>query len=423
MTSFIVTAPPLRGETAPMLQIASGLVDRGHQVTVVAGSRFSRQVSATGARFEPLSGVADYDDRRLDEAFPERATTEPGPDQLNFDFAHLAGDGIPDQHRLLQQLLTTDADQVLITNSTFLGMWPVALGAPGVRPRRWIAVGANPLGMASVDTTPFGPAPVEAGADAETVNLAANAALQTALEPSREHLERVVRTLGATAEVPGFMDGVVTMPEVFCSLAVPEFEFPRTDAPASLHFVGPLPAPTPVGWAPPSWWPDLDDGRPVVVVTQGTLANGDLGQLVGPTLTALADADQLVVAALGREVDALPVEIPANARVEPYIPFSALLPKADVFITNGGFGATQQSLAAGVPVIVAGATEDKPLVAARVAYHGLGIDLHTSTPTPGQVIDAVAAVLADRRTRGNVQRIAAVYARYHAIDDIERIAS
>lgn len=51
-------------------------------------------------------------------------------------------------------------------------------------------------------------------------------------------------------------------------------------------------------------------------------------------------------------------------------------------LTPGVFGGTQQALAAGVPVIVAGVTEDKPAVAARIAHHGLGIDLHTATPSP-----------------------------------------
>jgi MGT family glycosyltransferase len=423
MTSTIIAAPPISGETAPMLQIAAGLAGRGHRVTFVGGSRFAAQAEAAGATFVPLAGAADYDDRRIDEAFPDRARTQPGPEQLNFDFAHLSGDGIPAQHDLLQHLLRADPDQVVITNSTFLGMWPVALGASGIRPRRWIAVGANPLGMSSGDTTPFGPAPVEPGMSAKTANLAANAALQEALRPSREHIERIVRSLGATGDVPGFMDGVATVPEVFCALTVPGFEFPRSDAPDSLRFVGPLPAPSPADWSEPAWWPELDTDRPVVVVTQGTLANRDLGELVGPALTGLGQAGVLVVAALGRDVAALPVQVPANARVESFIPFGALLPKADLFITNGGFGATQQALAAGVPVVIAGATEDKPLVAARVAQHGLGVDLRTSTPTPAQIADAVAAVLGDAEIKSNVERIAEVYAEYDAMTAIEQIAA
>jgi Erythromycin biosynthesis protein CIII-like, C-terminal domain len=66
-----------------------------------------------------------------------------------------------------------------------------------------------------------------------------------------------------------------------------------------------------------------------------------------------------------------------------------------VLVTNGGMGGTQQAIAAGVPVIVAGVTEDKPAVAARAAYHGLGIDLKTATPAPEAVAAAVESVIKD----------------------------
>lgn len=46
------------------------------------------------------------------------------------------------------------------------------------------------------------------------------------------------------------------------------------------------------------------------------------------------------------------------------------LPRADVVVTTGRVGATQQVLAAGVPVVVAGATDDKPFVAACIAARG-----------------------------------------------------
>lgn len=39
--------------------------------------------------------------------------------------------------------------------------------------------------------------------------------------------------------------------------------------------------------------------RPVVHVTQGTIANKDFGQLIAPTLRALADEDVLVVVSTG----------------------------------------------------------------------------------------------------------------------------
>jgi UDP:flavonoid glycosyltransferase YjiC (YdhE family) len=92
-----------------------------------------------------------------------------------------------------------------------------------------------------------------------------------------------------------------------------------------------------------------------------------------------------------------------------------------VLITNGGLGGTQQAIAAGVPVIAAGLTEDKPAVAARVAYHGLGTDLHTATPTPEEVAAATETVLKDSGMHASVRKLARVYAAHDALSEIERL--
>ena len=108
-------------------------------------------------------------------------------------------------------------------------------------------------------------------------------------------------------------------------------------------------------------------------VTQGTVDNADLSRLVGPTIEALAGEDVIVVATTGgRPVDAIATPLPLNTYVAEYIPHDRLLPKVDVMVTNGGFGAVQRALSAGVPLVVAGNTEDKPEVAARVAWSGRG---------------------------------------------------
>jgi UDP:flavonoid glycosyltransferase YjiC (YdhE family) len=117
----------------------------------------------------------------------------------------------------------------------------------------------------------------------------------------------------------------------------------------------------------------------------------------------------------------LSVRAPANAYFAEYIPCGELLPKTAVFITNGGFGSTQQAVAAGVPVVVAGETEDKPANAARVAHHRLGVNLQTATPRPEAVADAVKSLLDDTKVRENVQRLAKVYAEHNPIDAIERL--
>ncbi|WP_353648221.1 nucleotide disphospho-sugar-binding domain-containing protein [Nakamurella sp. A5-74] len=105
-----------------------------------------------------------------------------------------------------------------------------------------------------------------------------------------------------------------------------------------------------------------------------------------------------------------------------FIPFGALFRRADVFVTNGGFGATQQALACGIPVVVAGATDDKPSVAARVAARGVGVELGTATPEPARIKDAVLGLLLDQATRTRVAVLAQEYHDHDAVAEVEQLA-
>jgi UDP:flavonoid glycosyltransferase YjiC (YdhE family) len=421
MSKIIIATPPIPGEVRPLLQLARELAERGHQITFVTGGRFRASVEQFGLTFVPTTGAADFDDRVHNES-PERKQLAPGPQMLNWDWINNFINPIPELHAILQRLLEQDPDQYLIANVVWLGAWPTALGAPGLRPRRWINVSAVPLALSSDDTTFFGPVPVPPGEDQKAANRGGNAQFAAMMQPIQDRLNELLASLGASETAP-FIDGVITLPDATAALTVPGYEFERSDAPDSLHLVGLLPTRSASDWQPPIWWKDLDDDRPVVVVTQGTTANRDLSELIEPTLTGLANLDVTVVALLGREVETLSIPIPDNARVAEFVPFDVLLPRTDILITNGGAGGTQQAIAAGVPVIVAGATEDKPANAARVAHHGLGIDLKTGNPTPDAVANATEAVLKDSEIHANVKRLAKVYATHDAISEIEQLIS
>lgn len=422
MAKLIVAAPPVPGEFGPLLQIARALAERGHQVTVLSGSLFREAVEGAGLRFASLAGAADYDIREH-VAAREAAGTAPGPEQLNFDWIHAFVNPMPDEHRALQDLLEQDPDQYLVSNVLFLGALPVKLGAPGRRPLRWVGVSVVGLAISSDDSTFFGPVPVPPGGDVKAANRAGNAQFAAAAAPTSARLNELLREVGAGGTEQSFIDCISTAADVTAVLSVPGFEFHRSDLPSSIHLVGALPAEPAGDWQPPDWWSELDGSRPVVVVTQGTLANHDLSQLVEPALTGLAELDVTVVAALGGAApESLSIPVPANARVAGYVPFDALLPKADLLITNGGAGGTHRALSNGLPVIIAGETEDKPANAARVAYHRLGVSLGTATPTAEAVAQATAAVLADAEIRENVARLAKVYAEHDPVAEIERLA-
>ncbi len=127
-------------------------------------------------------------------------------------------------------------------------------------------------------------------------------------------------------------------------------------------------------------------------------------------MEALAYEDVLVVVSTGgRPLDTLPA-LPENARAATYLPYDELLPRTDVFVTNGGYGGVQYALRYGVPIIATGGKEDKPEVGARVAWAGVGRRLRTERPTPKALRRDILAVLAQPRYRDASRRIAAAMA-------------
>jgi UDP:flavonoid glycosyltransferase YjiC (YdhE family) len=219
--------------------------------------------------------------------------------------------------------------------------------------------------------------------------------------------------------LPTFILDAGLLADRYISPTVPEFDYRRSDLPAHVRYVGavhPLPS---AGFRPPSWWAELDGDRPVVHVTQGTVDNTDLSKLLEPTIAALGGEEVIVVATTGgRDTSPLKAALPMNTYVAEYIPHDLLLPKVDVMVTNGGYGAVQRALSMGVPLVVAGNTEDKPEVAARVAWAGAGVDLRTGTPTPGAVRAAVRDVLNDSRYLGAARGLEAAFARRCGVAEI-----
>jgi UDP:flavonoid glycosyltransferase YjiC (YdhE family) len=235
-------------------------------------------------------------------------------------------------------------------------------------------------------------------------------------------LDRLHRAVHGQA-LPGQILNWYTWADAIVQFTVPSFEYPRSDAPASLHFVGPLGATG--SQAPlPDWWGDLDGSRPVIHVTQGTVANKDYAEVIEPALEALADEDVLIaVTTGGRPLDTLPA-LPANARAAEYLPYDDLLPRTDVFVTNGGYGGVQYALRYGVPIVTTGGKEDKPEVGARVAWSGSGLRLRTERPTPKALQRAILAVLREPSYRQASRRIAAEMREYSGfaalIDVVQR---
>lgn len=423
MARFLIAGTPVPGHIAPLLALARHLAGRGHDIVLHTASIFRERAEAVGARFVPFRPEIDIDYRRLDEHFPERAQVPAGPPQLIFGLKHVFADAMPHQYRGISEILEAFPAEAIIVDTMFCGVMPLLL-ARRERHRPVVSLGITALAWSSVDTAFFGtalPPPTTPAARARST--AMTRYMQQNVYGEVQAYFNAVLAKHGLPPLPGFLfDSFITLPDHYLQLTAERFEYPRSDMPRNVHFVGPLLPPPATGFNPPPWWDELDRDRPVVLVTQGTLANTDLTQLVGPTLTALAGKDVLVVATTGGPpLGAIPVALPANARAGVFLPFDRLLPKVDVMVTNGGYGAINHALSLGVPLVVAGDSEEKPEIAARVAWAGAGINLETARPSPDQIHDAVQAALGESRYRHAAKALQADFARYNALDDITAV--
>jgi UDP:flavonoid glycosyltransferase YjiC (YdhE family) len=467
MARFLFCTMPLSGHVNPGLPIARALIERGHEVWWYTGRRFRAAIEAIGARYTPMQATAHTD---LEDYFPDLPKLS-GLAAANWGIKRAFVDPMPGQVADLRRVLADFPADVLVSDQVFAGAEALhALGGPP-----WAMMGISALTLSSRDTAPANTTLRPSASPLGRLrNRALNALInRVVLRDAANHTSYLRWTIGLPPLRRGLFD--MLSPFLYMHSATPEFEYPRGDLPPQVHFIGPLLPEPPRDFVKPAWWGDLGGGRPVVLVNQGTVAT-DPGDLIVPALRALEDQDVLVVATTGgapaEEIrrawslatNAEPLDsdmhlvlaagvmgdirpayavlartrssarqnsgprpLPANARVEPFVPFAALLPHVDVMITNGGYGGVQFALAHGVPLVVAGATQEKPAIAARVAWSGAGINLKTKAPAPEQIRAAVRAALSDPRYRLNARRIQASYARHNAPAEaaalLERLAA
>ena len=412
--SILFTVTPTPGHVNPMLTIACHLRDRGHSIIFNTSEVFQKEVESEGIRFEPLIGKANFDYRVFNKFLPEGQILTPGTDELIYDSQHVFGDTMLPQCDGIREILSREPVNLIVTDFVFFGVFPLLLGPRTNRPPI-ISVSVSPIVLSSVDASPFGPAVTT---EEKKRNLEVTTQFQESLAPAQDYLNDLLHDYG-TRSLPGFyFDCIYTLPDLFLQLSVEALEFPRSDLPDHVKFVGPVLPRSSSGFIAPNWWKKLDGSKPVVLVTQGTVANTDLKELIGPTLAGLSGEDVTVIAATGRPAEALRAPIPSNAVVTSYIPFLEILSKVDVFVTNGGFGAVNQALSMGVPLVIAGDTEDKAFVAARVAWTGAGISLGTSHPRPEEVRHAVREVLRDNNYRARALMLQNESAEFNALESI-----
>ncbi|MBT9184569.1 glycosyltransferase [Pectobacterium punjabense] len=411
MAHILMAAMATPGHVYPLLTIARYLVEQGNDVTLFSGVLFREQAEAAGVGFIPFSDEIDFDYRKLEQHFPLRATLPPGNAQMALALKNFFAAPIPLLDRQLRDALAKTHADLLIVENCFYGVLPLLFS--GSRPPV-IAVGVTPLSYSTRDSVFYGPRipPKLLPLDLSHEQLVDEETRGFLSDVQHVFNDVMVQAGGKPLEQP-FMDALIGHCDRFLQLSTTELEYQRDDLPQSVRFIGPLSHHIAAERVPQWWAPD--DRRPLIIVSQGTLANVDLQQLIGPTLRALADLPVRVLATTGgRSVDALQASLPENARVVSFLSYDDWLPRASIFITNGGYGSINSALKDGVPLIVAGVGEDKQESAARVVFAKCGISLQTSTPSEQQIKQSVIEILEDPGYLQRAKWIKADYASHDA---------
>jgi len=410
---ILFASMPFDGHFLPLTGIARHLRAGGHDVRFYTGARFADRLARLDVPHLPFRRAAEFTEHGPETERPK------GPKRIAVDLERVFFANTRNHFDDIREIAHEFPFEALVADAAFYAAYLVArkLGRPVY------GVGPAPTPAPTSPTAPppfFGLRPAT-----HPLARAKHRVVSGMVERTTRRGMRTFNALLASEGLPRYEGSLFDLPwhaaTLFFQTGVPEIDFPRDDWPRNHRFVGPLLPPQKAAVAELPFAGELDRFPSLVVVSQGTVDNRDPGKLFIPALTALAGTDRLVVACTGgRHTEALRKRFPHdNVLIEDWVDFDALLPRADLFICNGGYGSIMQALMAETPVLSAGKLQGKNDINARLAYRGLGLDLKTERPTPGQIAAGVERVLADLSFRQNVRRAAAALRATRPLETIE----
>jgi UDP:flavonoid glycosyltransferase YjiC (YdhE family) len=183
------------------------------------------------------------------------------------------------------------------------------------------------------------------------------------------------------------------------------FDPPPPSLPPHHHYVGPL------MWERSSEAPSYLDvpGDPWVLVSlsSGPRVQEEQIPLARTALRTLADVPVRVVVtcSAGHPRDEIG-PVPANARLEQFVPHSQVLPRSRLLVSPAGHGVVTKALYYGVPMVLIPWSSDQPGVAARAAALGVAEVVERHDLTERRLAAVIHKVLGTPRYQENAVHIA-----------------
>jgi MGT family glycosyltransferase len=407
---FLFTMWEGGGTLPPELGVARRLIDRGHQVHVLADPTVADDAAAAGCTFSPW--------RRA----PHRTSLDPAEDLLSdwevrnplsmlkrIRDVFVAGPAAAYAADTLDEIRVVQPDVVVPDFMLFgaiIGAQAAGLPVAPLVPNIW----SIPTRGGPAIGPGFGLAKTALGRARDAIMLAMANRIFDAGLPTLN----AARADSRLAPLTSFYDQVLHTDRILV-LSSSAFDFAAPSVPANVSYVGPIlddPA-----WADP-WdpvWPGHNDDPLVLVGFSSTFQ--DQAASLRQVVAALSSLPVRAVVTLGQMLHPAAVEPTANVAVVSSAPHGPVLAEAALVIPHCGHGTTLKALAAGVPLVCMPMGRDQRDTAARVVHHGAGVRL-SPTASASRIRKAVMQVLTDERYRTAAARIAAAIATEQNTSDV-----
>ncbi|KAK4214958.1 glycosyltransferase [Rhypophila decipiens] len=440
---------PASGHSKNLVHVANHLSRRGFTVYCITADEFKSSLKQNGVSF--IHHPFPWQGRDVP---PADDPTMVGGKAFAYAFKRAFIDSTPTAHRLINSTLERlhvehpTRKIVILHEICFMGLMPYLYGAP--LPKGYsslppiLSVHTSIDARTDFEVPPFGPG---LPYDPTPENLALWRSIYASMEPiatdMNDYLNATLKSLGATRDVSGFgflLDALFDIGKTTFLFTTHSTDYPPRRKPSKLRYIGGLPVPpVSTSLALPDWWDSVllpnselasssPDKKRVVFVTQGTV-HLNYDDLIIPSLKAFASRkDLIVIAVLGVKGAKLtspsdpgfPKSLPSNAYILQSFPYDAILPHADVFITNGGYNGYMHGIMNGVPMIMAGMDADKGEVSARAEYAGIAVNLKTQRATEEMLLGAVDKILGDKRFKEKVMALKADNEACDPLGDVEK---
>ncbi len=386
------------GNAPPQLAVTRKLLERGHEVRVLAHRAAQSRIEATGAEFVPIErAVPDFDiTRRETDTLRDWEARNKYAAGIRLRNRGLLAflDAISEECTAL--LATHPADVVLFDwMLTGAAVAAERAGVPSVAlvhcPYPLPVAGAPPLfsGAGWMD------GPLGAARNRVLNRVFTRFAAAGLPRLNRARAEQGLAPLGAWEEQLLKAEAVYVM-------TAPELDFSsRGELPANVHYVGPAFEPYSDEWRSP--WPEANTD-PLVVVSFSTsyMNQRDLAQRVLDAIGGLPVRALLTRGpALAREELALP----ANARAVDYVAHRTVFPHASLVVTHAGWQTINAALSDGVPLVCVPDGRDQPDNAARVVAARAGVRVSKGASV-AKLRRAIAAALGDPALKAGAETMA-----------------